>query len=110
MPPIELLLAFALAALVMNLSPGPSNLYVMARSIGQGTSAGIVAALGLALGRKYEVPMPTAAISRDVMQCSMGQGNREDVDFSIVMDYSAKCSGLVLEPENVDVPSGLETD
>ena len=65
--------------------------------------------LGLALGRKYEVPMPTAAISRDVMQCSMGQGNREDVDFSIVMDYSAKCSGLVLEPENVDVPSGLET-
>lgn len=66
--------------------------------------------LGLALGRKYEVPMPTAAVSRDVMQCSMGQGNRETMDFSIVLDYSAKCSGLALESENVDVKSGLETD
>ncbi len=66
--------------------------------------------LGLALGRNFEVPMPTAAITRDVIQCSMGQGNREDVDFSIVLDYSAKCSGYTLESENVDVPSGLETD
>lgn len=66
--------------------------------------------LGLALGRKYEVPMPTAAVSRDVMQSSMGQGNTETVDFSIVMDYMAKCSGVTLESENIDVPSGLETD
>lgn len=66
--------------------------------------------LGLALGRKYEVPMPTAAISRDVMQCSMGQGNRETMDFSILVDYSARCSGLTLESENVDVATGLETD
>jgi hypothetical protein len=54
--------------------------------------------------------MPTATISRDVMQCSMGQGNREIMDFSIVLDYAAKCSGVELEPENVDVPTGLETD
>lgn len=66
--------------------------------------------LGIALGRKHEVPMPTATISRDVMQCSMGQGNRETMDFSIVLDYSARCSGLELESENVDVASGLETD
>lgn len=65
--------------------------------------------LGLALGRKHEVPMPTAAIARDIMQSSMGQGNRETVDFSIVLDYMAKCSGLQLESENVDVPNGLET-
>lgn len=66
--------------------------------------------LGLALGRKHEVPMPTAAVARDIMQSSMGQGNRENVDFSIVLDYMAKCSGLTLESENIDVPSGLETD
>lgn len=66
--------------------------------------------LGLALGRKHEVPMHTAAVTRDVMQSSMGQGNRETVDFSILLEYVAKCSGLTLEPENVDVPSGLETD
>jgi 3-hydroxyisobutyrate dehydrogenase len=66
--------------------------------------------LGIGLGKKHEVPMPTATISRDVMQCSMGQGNREIMDFSIVLDYAAKCSGVELEPENVDVPTGLETD
>jgi 3-hydroxyisobutyrate dehydrogenase len=66
--------------------------------------------LGLALGRKHEVPMPTASMTRDVFQSSMGQGNREDVDFSIVLDFIAKCSGLTLESENVDVPTGLETD
>jgi 3-hydroxyisobutyrate dehydrogenase len=66
--------------------------------------------LGLALGRKHEVPMPTAAVTRDVMQSSMGQGNTETVDFSILLDYAAKCSGMTLGPENVDVPSGLETD
>ena len=65
--------------------------------------------LGLALGRKYEVPMPTAAISRDIIQCSMGQGNRETMDFSIVLDYTAKCSGLTLKSEDIDVPTGLET-
>jgi 3-hydroxyisobutyrate dehydrogenase len=66
--------------------------------------------LGIGLGRKHEVPLPTATISRDVMQCSMGQGNRETMDFGVVLEYSAKCSGLTLESENVDVASGLETD
>jgi 3-hydroxyisobutyrate dehydrogenase len=66
--------------------------------------------LGLGLGRKHEVPMPTAAIARDVMQASMGRGNRETVDFSIVLDHMAQSSGLKLEPENIDVPTGLETD
>lgn len=66
--------------------------------------------LGLALGRKHEVPMPAAAVARDVMQSSMGHGNRENVDFSIVLDYMAQCSGLTLQSENIDVPTGLETD
>ena len=64
--------------------------------------------LGLALGRKHEVPMPTAAVTRDIMQASMGQGNRETVDFSIILDYSAQCSGLTLASENIKVPTGLE--
>ena len=66
--------------------------------------------LGLALGRKHEVPMPTASVSRDIMQSSMGQGNREEMDFSIVLDFIAKCSGVTLESENVVVSSGLEAD
>jgi 3-hydroxyisobutyrate dehydrogenase len=66
--------------------------------------------LGLALGRKHGVPMPTAAVARDVMQASMGNGNREDVDFSIVLDYAAQCSGITLVPENVEVTDGLKTN
>ena len=38
----------------------------------------------------------------------MGQGNIENVDFSIVLDFVARCSGVTLESENIDVPTGLE--
>ncbi len=55
MPSPEVLLAFTLAALVMNLSPGPSNLYVMARSLAQGAPAGLVATAGLAAGSLVHV-------------------------------------------------------
>jgi threonine/homoserine/homoserine lactone efflux protein len=54
-PGIQTLLIFTLAALAMNISPGPSNLYVMSRSIAQGPRAGLVAALGLATGSLFHV-------------------------------------------------------
>ena len=50
MPSIETLIAFTVAAFIMNLSPGPSNLYVMARSISQGVKGGLAAVAGLATG------------------------------------------------------------
>ena len=50
MPSVDILLSFALAALLLSLSPGPSNLYIMARSISQGHVAGIAAACGMAVG------------------------------------------------------------
>ena len=55
MPSIEVLIAFTAAALLMNISPGPSNLYVMARAIAQGTQGGLVAAIGLAVGSLVHV-------------------------------------------------------
>lgn len=55
MPSIEILVTFTFAALLMNTSPGPSNLYVMARGIAQGTRGGIVAACGLAVGSLMHV-------------------------------------------------------
>jgi 3-hydroxyisobutyrate dehydrogenase len=67
--------------------------------------------LGLSLAREYEVPMPVANMTRDVMQQSMGQGNRGNIDFSIVLDYMAKCSGIEkLESEDVDVDNGLRPE
>jgi len=55
MPSTEILIAFTGAALLMNISPGPSNLYVVARAIAQGTKAGVVAAMGLAVGSMVHV-------------------------------------------------------
>jgi threonine/homoserine/homoserine lactone efflux protein len=49
-PAIESLLAFALIALGMVLTPGPNMVYVISRSICQGTRAGLVSLLGVALG------------------------------------------------------------
>jgi threonine/homoserine/homoserine lactone efflux protein len=50
MPTLETVLIFLAAALALNVTPGPSILYVMSRSVGQGTSAGLVSALGLGVG------------------------------------------------------------
>ncbi len=65
--------------------------------------------LGLGLGREHEVPMPVAGATRDVIQQSMGHGNRGDIDFSIVLEYMAQCAGIEeLKSEDVDVTDGLE--
>lgn len=50
MPPIETMLAVAAAGLALSVSPGPSMLYVLSRSVGQSRMAGVASALGLGLG------------------------------------------------------------
>lgn len=66
--------------------------------------------LGLALARAREVPMPSANTTRDLLQSSMGRGNRTNVDFGIILKYMAESSGLDIQSENVEVPSGLEVN
>lgn len=63
MPSGETLLIFAAAAVVMNLSPGPSNLYVLSRSLAQGCRAGLVAAAGLAAGSLGHVAAAAVGLS-----------------------------------------------
>jgi threonine/homoserine/homoserine lactone efflux protein len=63
MPSLEALLIFTAAALVMNLSPGPSNFYVLSRSLAQGTSAGLVATAGLAAGSLAHVAAAALGLS-----------------------------------------------
>jgi 3-hydroxyisobutyrate dehydrogenase len=68
--------------------------------------------LGLALGKKLDVPMPTATIAREVLQAHMGhstvQGNGYlDKDFATLLEFQAHSSGIKLKPENVDVWDGL---
>jgi threonine/homoserine/homoserine lactone efflux protein len=50
MPGPEIVLLFLGAALVLNLTPGPDMMYVAARSVSDGATAGIVAAFGVAGG------------------------------------------------------------
>lgn len=63
MPSIEVLIAFTAAAFLLNISPGPSNLYVMARAIAQGTRGGVVAAMGLAVGVMVHVVATVLGLS-----------------------------------------------
>jgi threonine/homoserine/homoserine lactone efflux protein len=44
------ILVFLIATVMLNLTPGPDMLYVIARSVGQGRPAGIASALGIAGG------------------------------------------------------------
>ena len=62
--------------------------------------------LGLDAGRRFEVPMPLASITRDLVQSMMGHGMTEE-DFATLIVQQAHASGLDLGPENVPVSDGL---
>ena len=62
--------------------------------------------LGLEAGRRLEVPMPLASITRDLIQAMMGSGMTEE-DFSTLLLQQARSSGVELQPENVKVGDGL---
>src|SRR5512133_3263418 len=47
---VENFWVFALTGLLLNLTPGNDMLYVIARSSGQGTKAGVISAIGIGAG------------------------------------------------------------
>jgi 3-hydroxyisobutyrate dehydrogenase-like beta-hydroxyacid dehydrogenase len=62
--------------------------------------------LVLDAGREFEVPMPLAALTRDLIQQMIGHGMTEQ-DFSTLLVMQAKASGIELAPENAKVGDGL---
>ena len=62
--------------------------------------------LGLAAARALEVPMPVAALVREILQNLIGNGY-VDCDFAALIELEAKAANLRIEPENVDVGDGL---
>lgn len=54
---------FAITGLLLNLTPGNDMVYVMARSAGQGTKAGIVSALGIGTGCFVHILAAMAGLS-----------------------------------------------
>ena len=71
--------------------------------------------LGLALGREWDVPMPVTAATREVLQAHIGAAMLKpdakeylEKDFATLMESMATASGMKLESENKNVPTGLE--
>jgi len=62
--------------------------------------------LGLAAARALGVPMPVTAATREVIQSLIGNGYTE-CDFAALIELEAKASGMEIEPENVEVGTGL---
>jgi len=62
--------------------------------------------LGLDAARRYEVPMPLASLTRDIIQALIGRGMTEQ-DFAQLLLLEAEASGVKLAPENVPVSDGL---
>ena len=62
--------------------------------------------LGLDAGRRFEVPMPLAALTRDLIQQMIGHGMTEQ-DFATLLVMQARASGIELSSENAQVGDGL---
>jgi threonine/homoserine/homoserine lactone efflux protein len=64
-------LLFAFASLMLNLTPGNDMLYVISRSTGQGTRAGIVSSLGIMGGCLLHIVAAVAGISAIIARSAM---------------------------------------
>jgi 3-hydroxyisobutyrate dehydrogenase len=72
--------------------------------------------LGLEAGRKLGVPMPVTSATREALQAHFGAATLQpdpkaylEKDFAATLETVALQSGLMLEPENVPMPTGLES-
>lgn len=54
---------FLAAAIVLLLTPGPSVMYIVARSLGQGRRAGLISVLGIEVGNFMHVLAATLGLS-----------------------------------------------
>jgi 3-hydroxyisobutyrate dehydrogenase len=62
--------------------------------------------LGLSAARKLDMPMPIAAMTREVIQSLIGHGHLTD-DFATLLLLQAENSGIEVKSENVPVSDGL---
>jgi threonine/homoserine/homoserine lactone efflux protein len=67
MPTTTTLLGFVAAALALLITPGPAVLYLVTRSLSQGTRAGLISVLGLSTGVFVHIGAAAAGISALVL-------------------------------------------
>lgn len=63
MPDMAALALFMSATFALNITPGPDMLYVIARSVSQGRSAGILSALGISTGTLFHIAAVALGLS-----------------------------------------------
>ncbi|CCE08915.1 putative 3-hydroxyisobutyrate dehydrogenase [Bradyrhizobium sp. STM 3843] len=73
--------------------------------------------LGLAAARQLDVAMPVTAATREALQAHVGAASLQadpagylDKDFAALLETVALAAGLKLQPENMPMPTGLETE
>lgn len=64
-------LVFALASLMLNITPGNDMLYVASRSAGQGSKAGVISALGISTGCLVHLAAAVVGLSAIIAQSAM---------------------------------------
>src|SRR5215204_4122618 len=68
---IENFWVFALTGLLLNLTPGNDMMYIIARSSGQGTKAGVVSALGIGAGCIVHIMAAVVGLSALIAQSAI---------------------------------------
>ena len=71
MPDASSLTVFVLAALALLLVPGPAVLYIIARSVDQGRTAGLVSVVGVGLGSMVHVVAAALGLSALLVQSAV---------------------------------------
>ncbi|CAL80211.1 putative 3-hydroxyisobutyrate dehydrogenase [Bradyrhizobium sp. ORS 278] len=73
--------------------------------------------LGLSAARQLDVAMPVTAATREALQAHVGAASLQsdpaaylEKDFAALLETVALAAGLKLQPENVPMPTGLETE
>ncbi|WP_257167329.1 NAD(P)-dependent oxidoreductase [Bradyrhizobium sp. SRS-191] len=73
--------------------------------------------LGLSAARQLDVAMPVTAATREALQAHVGAASLQpdpaaylEKDFAALLETVALAAGLKLKPENVPMPTGLETE
>jgi 3-hydroxyisobutyrate dehydrogenase len=73
--------------------------------------------LGLKAGRDLDVAMPVTAATREALQGHIGAVKLKpdgaaylEKDFAALLETVALAAGTKLSPENVPMPTGLETE
>jgi len=62
--------------------------------------------LGMSAAKAYGVPMPAAAATRESIARMVGHGH-DNVDFSILLQETARDAGLEIKSLNLQIPDGL---